>query len=130
MAEVSSLPRSHSNTNGIDGATVWDDGIFERATVNRQLFEWILTSGGDERIAIDPATGRNRYGAPPGKACDEVWFSSATASAISPRGDEPALKTMRGLASAHKTWPVSGWFDRIRGRLGALFGMPQTEIIL
>lgn len=130
MADVSSLPRSHSNSNGIDCATVWDDGIFERATANRQLFEWILTSGGDERIAIDPATGRNRYGAPPGTACDEVWFASSTASAISPRGYEAALEAVRGLASAHKKWPVSGWFDRIRDRLGALFGIPQTEIIL
>src|SRR5260370_16203587 len=114
MADVSSLPWSHSNSNGIDRATVWDDGIFQRATANRQLFEWILTSGGDERIAIDPATGRNRYGAPPGKACDEVWFSSSTASAISPRGYEAALEAVRGLTSGHKTWAGSCWVDRIR----------------
>ena len=130
MADVSSRPLSHSNTNGIDRATVWDDGLFERAVADHRLFEWILTSGGDERIAIDPATGRNRYGAPPGTACDEVWFSSSTASAISPRGYEAALEAVRGLASAEKTWPVSGWFDRIRARLGALFGIPRTEIIL
>src|SRR5258708_24901181 len=130
MADDSSLRRSHSNTNGIDCATVWDDGIFERATANRRLFESILTSGGDERIAIDPATGRNRYGAPPGKACDEIWCSSSTASAISPRGYEAALEALRSLAGVNKEWPVSGWFDRIRDRLGALFGIPQSEIIL
>ena len=130
MADVSSRPLLHSNTDGIDRATVWDDGLFERATADHRLFEWILTSGGDERIAIDPATGRNRYGAPPGTACDEVWFSSSTASAISPRGYEAALAAVRGLARAQKTWPVSSWFDRIRDRLGGLFGIPRTEIIL
>ena len=130
MAELLSLPLLHSSTNGIDRGTVWDDGIFERATADRQLFESILTSGGDERIAIDPATGRNRYGAPPGKACDEVWFSSSTASAISPRGYEAALEALRCLTGAHQKWPVSGWFDRIRDRLAALFGIPQAEVIL
>lgn len=114
----------------MDLAAVWDDGLFERAAINRPLFEAILTSGGDERIAIDPATGRNRYGAPAGKACDEVWFSSSTASAISPRGYEAALGAVRGLAAAHKKWPVSGWFDRIRDRLAALFGIPHAEVIL
>src|SRR5882757_8317715 len=128
--DIRPFPPSHSNTNGMNRVAVGDDGLFERAATNRALFESILTGGGDERIAIDPATGRNRYGAPPGTACDEVWFASSTASAISPRGYEAALEAVRGLASAHKEWPVSGWFDRIRDRLGALFGIPQTEIIL
>ena len=130
MDDVSSRPLSHSNISGIDRATVSDDGLFERAAADHRLFEWLLTSGGDERIAIDPATGRNRYGAPPATACDEVWFSSSTASAISPRGYEAALEAVRGLARADKRWPVSGWFDRIRDRLGTLFGIPGAEIIL
>jgi hypothetical protein len=128
--DIPSFPPSHSNTNAIDCATVWNDGIFESAAADGQLFESILASGGDERIAIDPATGRNRYGAPQGKACDEVWFSSSTASAISPRGYEAALEALRSLTGAHQKWPVSRWFDRIRDRLAALFGIPQTEVIL
>src|SRR5258708_14210389 len=128
--DVASFPLSHSSTDAIDRATVWDDGLFGRAAADRRLFESILTSGGDERIAIDPATGRNRYGAPPGKACDEIWLASSTASAISPRGYEAALEALRSLAGVNKEWAVSGWFDRIRDRLGALFGIPQSEIIL
>jgi hypothetical protein len=128
--DVASLPLSPSTSTGIDRATVWDDGLLERAATDARLFESVLTSGGDERIAIDPATGRNRYGAPPGKACDEVWFSSSTASAISPRGYEAALEALRCLIGANRKWPVSGWFDRIRDRLAALFGIPHTEIIL
>jgi hypothetical protein len=133
MKSIDNIPsfrRSHAIPNGIDRASVADDGLFERAATNRALFESILTGGGDERIAIDPLTGRNRYGAPPGKACDEVWFSSSTASAISPRGYEAARAAVRGLAGAPEKWPVPGWFDRIRDRLAALFGIPQTEVIL
>jgi hypothetical protein len=128
--DVASLPLSRSSADTADRAAVWDDGLFERAAADRRLFESLLTSGGDERIAIDPANGRNRYGAPAGKACDEVWLSSSTASAISPRGYEAALEALRGLTGAHGRSPVSGWFDRIRDRLGALFGIPQAEIIL
>jgi hypothetical protein len=128
--DIPSFPPSHSNTNGMNRAAAGDDGLFERAATNRALFESILTGGGDERIAVDPATGRNRYGTPVGKACDEVWFSSSTASAVSPRGYEAALQALRCLAGAHQKWPVSGWFDRMRDRLAALFGIPQAGVIL
>ena len=58
--DVASLPLPHSSTGTIDRATVWDDGLLERATADRRLFESLLISGGDERIAIDLATARNR----------------------------------------------------------------------
>src|SRR5258708_33501269 len=89
--DVASFPLSHASSDAIDRATVWDDGLFGRAAADRRLFESSLASGGDERIAIEPATGRNRYSAPPGKSCDEGWLSSSTASAISSRGYEAAL---------------------------------------
>ena len=95
-----------------------------------RLFEAILTSGGDERIATDPATGRNRYGVPPGRAVDEVWFSSSTATAISPRGYDAALLAFQHLAAGGKGPSVSAWFDRIRSRLLALFGVPDAKAIL
>jgi hypothetical protein len=100
------------------------------AGVDLRLFEAILTSGGDERIATDPATGRNRYGVPPGRASDEVWFSSSTATAISPRGYDAALLAFQGLAAGDKDSSVSAWFDRIRSRLLALFGVPGAGAIL
>ena len=129
LLDIPPLPPSQI-PSVIDRAAVRGDGLFERAATNRQLFESLLTSGGDERIAIDAATGRNRYGAPAGQARDEIWFSSSTASAISPRGYEAALGAVRYLAAAPAKWPVSGWFDRIRDRLAVLFGIPQAEVIL
>jgi hypothetical protein len=93
-------------------------------------FEQLLASGGDERIAIDPETGRNRYGTPRGKACDEVWFSSSTAAAISPRGYEAALRAYRSVIGARDSSSIPAWFDRIRARLMSLFGSQGSEIIL
>src|SRR5260370_35029222 len=96
--DVASFPLSHSSTDAIDRATVWDDGLFGRAAADRRLFESILTSGGGERIAIDSATGRNRYGGPPGKACDGAWFASSTGAAISRRGYAAPRRAVRVLS--------------------------------
>src|ERR1700689_232514 len=49
-----------------------------------------LRSGGDFRIAVDPLSGRNKSGVPPAPAEEEIWFSSSTASAISPLGFDAA----------------------------------------
>jgi hypothetical protein len=93
-------------------------------------FEQLLASGGDERIAIDPGTGRNRYGTPRGKACEEVWFSSSTAAAISPRGYDAALRAYRSVMQTRDPCSIPTWFDRIRARLMSLFGSQGSEIIL
>jgi hypothetical protein len=95
-----------------------------------EAFERALVSGGDERIAVDPQTGRTRYHTPRGKGHDETWFSSSTASAISPRGYDAAWKAYRSLADAADVQSVSGWFDRVRSRLLALFGIAGSEAIL
>jgi hypothetical protein len=44
----------------------------------------LLVSGGDERIALDPATGRNKYGCHPLSAPNLIAFGSSTSSGISP----------------------------------------------
>lgn len=59
---------------------------FGKRTGSASLVDLLLTSGGDERIVIDPETSRNRYGTPAAPAPDEMWFSSSTASTISPAG--------------------------------------------
>jgi len=94
-----------------------------------RLFEAVLTSGGDERIATDPASGRNRYGIPPGRAPEEVWFSSSTATAISPRGYDAALRAFQRLAGGDGD-AVSSWFDGIRDRLLGLFGVSDAKAVL
>jgi hypothetical protein len=101
----------------------------ERTRLYLQSFELLPASGGDERIAIDPCTGRNRYGTPRGKACDEVWFSSSTAVAISPRGYDAAFEIYHSVMNA-RDCSIPAWFDRIRARLTGFFGIPGSEIVL
>ena len=88
-----------------------------------------LVSGGDERLALDPRTGRNRYGTPPHPAPGEIHFSSSTASPISPRGlaaaDAAFARLLGGDAAT-----ASAWMDGIRTRLLDLYGIPGAEVIL
>lgn len=48
--------------------------------------EEILVSNGDGRIAVNPASGKNRYGTTPRPRPEAVHFSSSTASSISDYG--------------------------------------------
>ena len=108
------------------GGPRWAQGTAEAP----ESFEEWLVSGGDERIAVDPTSKRNRYGTPSGKACGETWFSSSTAAAISPRGYDAAFSAYRDLANASEGLSVSAWLDRVRARLTAVFGIPGSEVIL
>ncbi|MGA0600912.1 pyridoxal phosphate-dependent decarboxylase family protein [Caulobacter sp. KR2-114] len=87
-----------------------------------------LAAGGDERLWRDPATGRNRYGVPAGMAGDEIWFSSSTASALSPRGRSAAAAALASLAEGTAT--PADLVDAIRARLKALYGAPGGEVVL
>ena len=104
----------------------------ERAAAPRaqgQRLALLIASGGDERIWPDPVTRRNRYGAPAAPAPDELWFSSSTASAVSPRGWAAAGEALGRLAECGQ-FTISAWFDQIRGRLMALYGAPGAEAVL
>lgn len=57
--------------------------------------EQLLASGGDARIALDPASGLNQYGCPPFPEPDVAAFGSSTASAISGLGFAAASR-LRG----------------------------------
>ena len=102
----------------------------ERSALDARRFKSLLTSGGDERIAIDADTGRNRYGSPRGTACDEAWFSSSTATAITRRGYDAALQAFHSVLVGHDASAISAWLDRLRARLLRLFGAPGAEVIL
>src|ERR1700679_1585 len=95
-------------------------------TARESRLRLLLASGGDDRIWLDPITRRNRYGVPATPAPDELWFSSSTASAVSPRGwiaAGEALERVTGPAAQ----PIDAWFDDLRRRLLALYGAPGAE---
>ncbi len=87
-----------------------------------------LVSGGDERLAADPVSGRNRYGLTAPPAPDETFFSSSTASAIAPRGWRAAATAWRRLSSddprERQNFPA--WFEDIRRRIAAFTGAGEA----
>ena len=92
----------------------------------------MLTAGGDERIALDPVTRRNKYGTLPLPAPSEVFFSSSTASSITPYGFAAVADTWRRLKSDSRSEMllVDEWFDDIRGRIKSNFGVTNCDVIL
>jgi selenocysteine lyase/cysteine desulfurase len=106
------------------------------AAVGRGV-DLLLASGGDERIAADPATRRNRYGTTAAPTPDEVFFSSSTASTITPRGYRAAAAAWAALARgspgespSELQGGVQSWFGSLRARLADLFGIAGCEVIL
>ena len=92
----------------------------------------LLTSGGDERLQLDPVTRRNRYGTLPHPAPDEVWFSSSTATSISERGYKAARAAFSRIASPapRAANDLLAWFDELRERIVTIMGVPGSEAIL
>jgi hypothetical protein len=92
----------------------------------------LLTAGGDERIWPDPVTRRNRYGTPALPQPDEIWFSSSTASAITAPGCAAARRAFARLTGRASGVPrdPEAWFDDLRARIVAAFGIAGSEVIL
>ncbi|MGI3777868.1 MAG: hypothetical protein ACRYGC_11315, partial [Janthinobacterium lividum] len=59
--------------------------------------ESLLVQGGDERLALDPATGLNRYGCAPHPRPGVTEFASCTSSSVSPAGLAAAETARRTL---------------------------------
>src|SRR5262249_2809926 len=62
-------------------------------------------------------------------APDELWFSSSTASPISPRGWAAAGEALERL-TAPGCFTIAAWFDQLRARLTGLYGPPGAEALL
>ncbi len=92
----------------------------------------LLASGGDERIAPDPVTRRNRYGTTATPSPREIFFSSSTASTITPRAYRAAETAWTALAASSIGGQrgLDAWFDGIRARLVDLFGIVGCGVIL
>ena len=92
----------------------------------------LLAAGGDERTRLDAGSRRTKYGTPSVPADDEIWFSSATASAIDPRSFAAARRTFQALLGEAGTAPLDPrvWFDDLRARLVTQFGVEGTEVVL
>jgi hypothetical protein len=85
----------------------------------------LLIQGGDARLALDPASGRNRYGCAPAPIAPTLDFGSSTASTISDGAYRAADALRHRLAQASEPRAVTyaRELDRLRGELLALNGL-------
>jgi hypothetical protein len=103
----------------------------ENVGLTRSGFGSLLTSGGDERIWLDPVARRSRYGTPALPAPNEIWLSSSTASAIAANGYVAAREAFLGLVDGRaRKRNLGDWFDDLRARIIARLGFRDCEAIL
>ncbi|MEO6340073.1 MAG: hypothetical protein ABIO39_08560 [Caulobacteraceae bacterium] len=87
----------------------------------------LLTDGGDGRITLDPATGRNRYGCAPVPDHRIMAFGSTTVSTISTSGYAAAERLHAHVAAQPSPrLAYAEQMQRIRGDLAGLCGLPAT----
>lgn len=91
----------------------------------------LLVRGGDSRLALDPITGRNRYGCQPSPDPALADFGSSTASVISERGFDAADTLRARLFRSSPRGPGAGVYaealERLRGELIGLCGLRDMD---
>jgi len=94
----------------------------------------LLISGGDDRIALDPDSGLNKYGCSPHPDASLLAFGSSTASVVSPAGYTAAQQLRERLSQAalNDTLAASSEreLQRIRQELLASFGLSDAGVAL
>lgn len=107
-------------------AATCQDPISSSAPIFAPL-EQILTSGGDTRLHLDPATMLNGYGCRPFPRPEAYTFASSTATSISDRAYQTAGAMHQILMDAAAMNRLQHVFDheieRLRARLTALLGL-------
>lgn len=98
----------------------------------RAALAMLLVEGGDQRIALDPQTRRNRYGMAATPQPQEITFASTTANTISEPGFQIAEQALDRLLSSDRavSVPIDQWFDDIRASLTSYLGQPHAQAIL
>jgi hypothetical protein len=91
----------------------------------------LLSSGGDPRLTIDPASGLNEYGCQPFPCPDTLSFSSSTATSISQRGYDRAQNAREALMQSAIGIGIEAAFDNrleaMRDELKACLGLSRAK---
>ncbi len=93
--------------------------------------EWLMQTGGDARLSVDPATGLNGYGCSHRPRPWAVTFASSTASSSSERGygGAEAMRQQILRATLGGNDAVAGALDAIRAEIAALYGLPHGSLV-
>jgi hypothetical protein len=89
--------------------------------------EYLMATGADQRLAIDPGTGLNYYGCQPRPVADIAGFSSCTASPVSERGYVAAEASRRRIVTDALTTSqaLELEYKRLRGELLRQLGIEE-----
>src|SRR6185369_15887357 len=89
----------------------------------------LMTTGGDGRIRLDPATGLNRYfSAPRPRAI--LAYASSTANDISPAAYEAADRVLDAIGPEPSPEAYRARLEALRGRIRAAYGVADDVAVL
>ena len=93
--------------------------------------EWLMQTGGDARLAVDPLTGLNGYGCSHRPRPWAVTFASSTASSSSERGYGGAEAMRRQLlrGALHEGDAVAAALREVRQELAAQYRLPEGSLL-
>lgn len=121
-------PQSSTIPSHIDAFSPAQPGFY--APSQDAATDELLVAGGDARLALDSASGVNKYGAAPRPDPELADFGSSTASVISTQAYAAAdavRARLRGETAAY-----AREMERLRGELRALCGLaeaPEVDVI-
>jgi hypothetical protein len=91
----------------------------------------LLSSGGDPRLTINPASGLNEYGCQPFPCPDTLSFSSSTATSISQRAYDRAQNAREALMQSAIAVGIEAAFDQrieaMRDELRGCLGLSRAN---
>jgi selenocysteine lyase/cysteine desulfurase len=83
----------------------------------------IMTTGGDGRIDLDPATGLNRYHSAPAPTSEVLAYASSTANDISPQAFAHVRKVLGEIGSELSARGYETALEGLRERIRAAYGL-------
>jgi hypothetical protein len=91
----------------------------------------LLSSGGDPRLTVNPASGLNEYGCQPFPCPDTLTFSSSTATSISQRAYDRAQNAREALMQSAVAVGIEAAFDQrieaMRDELRVCLGLSRAN---
>ena len=89
----------------------------------------IMTTGGDGRIVLDPATGLNRYHSAP-RPSEVLAYASSTANDISPAAFDHVRAVLDAVGGAASPEDYGAALEGLRGRIRAAYGLGDEAAIV
>src|SRR5687768_6294786 len=110
---------------GSQGRAAMND---ERRDLEEQATR-LMTTGGDARILLDPATGLNRYFSAP-RPSQALAFASSTANDVSPDAFAHVVERLEAWGSELAAGTYAEELERMRARIRGAYGVAEDIAIV